>query len=248
MLIVRRYKDLSQLFLGINREIATNAPELLTHSTLQVGYCKPLYLEAEEPRFGINMAELQYTARKFSKLKQTYVDQEELKFFKAKIREQKGLSCTFYFKNRKARQGSNSDNGPCLIAIVVTRPKKNGIWDTAHIYYRSTQINRIFGIDLLLISKFVEELPDCCDVHKCCFHIPQPWQAAMYLPAQQGLFKFKVEDMAEGTYKQQFEDNIERMYSGQKSSYKAARRMQEIYYGERHYQMVDQNIFKLEDE
>lgn len=247
MLICRTYKDLDHLFIGINKEFATDPDTMAIKKTSMVIYGKPFYMEADSPRFTLNISKLQYGNMKFNRLKKDYIDQEELKFFKNKIQDQKGLSCTFYFNKRKEKRGASSNNGPCLIAIVLTRESRSSKWEQATVYYRASQINRIFGVDLLLISKFIKELPECCEIKKISIFIPNPFHSISYLPVQEKLFGFTKDDIIGQENKERYQGIVNRFYMGQHSNYAVRNRMQMAYYGERVWKKIDQESLTLED-
>lgn len=246
----KSYNSLSDMFLLLNRDIILHPEEYVSDVPGAAAYIRPLLLSSSSTEFNMNISEMSYGSNKFNRLRNTYISQEAFIEFKEKIKKQKGCSCTFYFNQVKKKQGTTSDNGPCLVAMIFTRPNKKSEWDTVDVIYRSTQLNRIFCVDLLLISKFIDEVPGGAGIKKVRFYIPQPWQSIIILP---GYFKtFGVDETdinSDHWYHRKLRNDIKRLYRDPKnvSSYKSVKRAQLNYFGVGEWKPLDQDKYHIQN-
>lgn len=246
----KSYNSFTDLFLLLNRDIILHPEEYVGSVQGATAYIRPLLLSSSSAEFNFNISELNYGKNKFNRLRNTYISQEAFIEFKEKFKKQKGSSCTFYFNQTKKKQGTTSDNGPCLIAMVFTRDNRKSEWNTVDVIYRSTQLNRIFCADLLLISKFLEEIPGGVGINKIRFYIPNPWQSTNIIP---GYFKtFGVDETdicTEHEYHRSIRNKIKTLYQNPNklSNYKYVKRAQLNYFGLKTWQRLDQDQYHIQD-
>lgn len=246
----KSYKSLSDMFLLLNRDIILHPEEYVSDVPGAAAYIRPLLLSSSSTEFNINISDMCYGSNKFKRLRNTYISQEAFIEFKEKLKKQKGCSCTFYFNQHKKKQGTTSDNGPCLVAMIFTRPSKKDNWNTVDVIYRSTQLNRIFCVDLLLISKFIEEIPGGAGIEKVRIYIPQPWQSIPILPGYFKMFGVDETDIdSNHWYHKKIRKDIEKLYSdpNKLSSYKSVKRAQLNYFGVKEWAQLDQDKYHIQD-
>lgn len=246
----KRYKSLTDLYLLLNRDIILHPEEYVEKVPGAAAYIRPLLLESSSSEFNLNISNMCYSKNKFNRLKNTYISQDELKRFKEKVKVQTGMSVTFYFNQEKKKQGTTSDNGPCLISIVLTRPDKRSKWDTATLMYRTTQLNRIFAVDMLLVSKFIQELPDNCEIQTVRLFIPQPWQNVTIMPAYLKLFNVREDEIdSDHPYHEKLRMAFKRNFMDPKklSSYKLVKREQMKYFGLKTWPDLDQDNYHVQE-
>ena len=112
----------------------------------------------------LDLANFGYKKSKWSHLLRTYIDYDELLAFREKIKHISGLSYTYYFKRKTV------NNGSCLIGVVISRTDRKKQWTKINVLYRTTEIQRRFAADLVLIHHFIKELPkECCDIQRVIF-------------------------------------------------------------------------------
>ncbi|MBP5407734.1 MAG: hypothetical protein J6Y42_01180, partial [Bacilli bacterium] len=149
----------------------------------------------------------------------------------------------YYFKTKKPKKGTTTDNGPCLLNIVLTRKSRKSIWTRCFIYYRTTEINRRFGADLILFNKFINELPDCCDIKEVYIILPKSYLNIRYATTQHDMSKFKEDcDLHKKMLK---EYNSMKDVNKKHSKYKSKNKIERILRKEEEYQNIDISDFKI---
>ena len=242
-MIEKSYKDFTDLFYGILNDITFNIKEFEDGNTGTNYYIKPMVLKCFSSNCDLNLGDFNYSLIKMRYLVNKYIDLEELKSFKNHLENCTGTSLTYYFKLKKPKQGTTTDNGPCLLNIVLTRVSRKSKWTRCFINYRTTEINRRFGADLILFSKFIEELPSCCEINEIYMNLPKAYLNLRYLTTQVAIHCLDENiDMHKKLLKEYYQMSDKKR---EHSSYKSKRKIERILRGEEKANKVDISEFKI---
>lgn len=174
-MLVRKYKDFDDLFINLTKEVLEN-PSILDYTNGILGYMDNIFIACKNWDCTLDLSTFGYKRNKWGHLLRTYVDYEELVAFKERLKTASGLSLTYYFKQKKV------NNGSCLIGIVLSRKNRKKNWDKVNVLYRTTEIQRRFAADLVLVYHFIKELPhECCDIKRVTFYMPQTYISSMVI-------------------------------------------------------------------
>lgn len=242
-MIVKSYKDFTDLFNGILNDIVFNIKEYEDGNTGTNYYIKPMVLKCFSSKCDLNLGDFNYSLIKMKYLVNKYIDLEQLKEFKNHLENCTGTSLTYYFKMKKPKQGTTTDNGPCLLNVVLTRLSRKSKWNRCFINYRTTEINRRFGADLILFSKFIEELPKCCEIEEIYLNLPKAYLNLRYLTTQ---IPWEHLDSEIDMHKKLLKEYHQMSDKGRKhSSYKSKCKIERILRGEEKADKVDISDFKI---
>lgn len=242
-MIVKSYKDFTDLFNGILNDIVFNIKEYEDGNTGTNYYIKPMVLKCFSSKSDLNLGDFNYSLIKMKYLVNKYIDLEQLKEFKNHLENCTGTSLTYYFKMKKPKQGTTTDNGPCLLNVVLTRLSRKSKWNRCFINYRTTEINRRFGADLILFSKFIEELPKCCEIEEIYLNLPKAYLNLRYLTTQ---IPWEYLDSEIDMHKKLLKEYHQMSDKGRKhSSYKSKCKIERILRGEEKADKVDISDFKI---
>ena len=242
-MIVKSYKDFTDLFNGILNDIVFNIKEYEDGNTGTNYYIKPMVLKCFSSKCDLNLGDFNYSLIKMKYLVNKYIDLEQLKEFKNHLENCTGTSLTYYFKMKKPKQGTTTDNGPCLLNVVLTRLSRKSKWNRFFINYRTTEINRRFGADLILFSKFIEELPKCCEIEEIYLNLPKAYLNLRYLTTQ---IPWEYLDSEIDMHKKLLKEYHQMSDKGRKhSSYKSKCKIERILRGEEKADKVDISDFKI---
>ena len=244
-MLTREYEDFDDLFVGLVQEILRE-PELLDYTNGINGFIENLYIHCKDYSCTLNLGTFGYRENKWRALIGTYVGLEELQTFKEKLRTNRGTSLTFYFNRKKMH------NGSCLIAIVLTRNNRNKPWQRCNVLYRTTEIQRRFAADLVLVNRFITELPkDCCDIQDVTFYFPLAYISALYINGYYDYFEVPMDELDEDhPWTRSLLRKHERWFSDpniEESKYKSMVRMTRMYYGKTTYDDLYPKDLKLEE-
>lgn len=184
MIIFYTFDDFSDLFRSMLNEIVNFPHVLHAENTGTNLYLQPMVLKTKSFNTDLNLGDFDYQLTKMKYLINKYIDIEELKKFHEKLNNSSGTSLTFYFKTVKPKQGTTTDNGPCLLNITLTRETRKSKWTKCFINYRTTEINRRFAADLILFNKMLSELPSCCELKEIFLILPKSYVNLRYFSTQ----------------------------------------------------------------
>lgn len=245
-MIVKSYKDFTDLFNGILNDIVFHIKEYEDGNTGTNYYIKPMILQCFSSKCDLNLGDFNYSLIKMKYLVNKYIDLEQLKEFKNHLENCTGTSLTYYFKLKKPKQGTTTDNGPCLLNVVLTRLSRKSKWNRCFINYRTTEINRRFGADLILFSKFIEELPMCCEIEEIYLNLPKAYLNLRYLTTQ---IPWEYLDPDIDMHKKLLKEYHQMSDKGREhSSYKSKCKIERILRGEEKADKVDISDFKILEE
>src|SRR6185312_6801800 len=110
------YPTLDEAWKDINRSFLVDPENTLDYIRGSQGMIEDLIVKVKKPVCTINLNEVAFTPKsKWTHLISSYIDPDEYIDFWEKINTVTGTSYQFRFKDRKG------PNGPCLIALVLTR-------------------------------------------------------------------------------------------------------------------------------
>lgn len=228
-MLVRRYKNFDELFKKLVVEILTNTHSVMEYSTGVCGYIDNMVLFSDSWDCNIDLSTFGYTKDKWQKLLNTYVDYESLLQFREKIKNLSGLSYTYYFNQKKVH------NGSCMIAVVLSRENRKLNWSKVNVLYRTTEIQRRFAADLVLIHHFINELPkSCCEIKQVSFYMPQSFISGQII---NGFFDYFGVSRDSIDYNHPWTRSMKLLYKGaftdrdKLSKFKQLYRMQRLAFG-----------------
>lgn len=240
---IRKYKNFDDCFFNLNREIILNPSEMLDYTHSISGYLENVYVECKNSNCSLDLSKFGYKTGKWGHLLRTYVNYDELVKFKEKLANSTALSLTFYFNQKKV------NNGSCLIGIVLTREDRKEMWSKANILYRTTEVQRRFAADLVLIHHFIKELPkECCKIGKVTFYFPQMYISARVLNGYFPYFKIKESELDKShpwikTMLRNYELNF--APGSRVTTYASIARMQKLRLGLEEYPPIDINELSI---
>lgn len=242
-MIVNEYDDFTKLFYGINHSIIYEIEKYQDGNTGTNFYIKPMILKCNSHKCSLNLGDFNYSLVKMRYLVHKYIDLEELKEFKEHLENCSGTSLTYYFKTKKPQQGTTTNNGPCLLNIVLTRKSRKSLWTSCFINYRTTEINRRFGADLILFNLFINELPSCCDIKEIYMNLPKAYLNLRYATTQLDISTLDEKvDLHKKLLKEYYQmSDVNRKYS----SYKSKNKIERILRKEEVAEIVDISQFKI---
>lgn len=243
-MLIRKYKDFDDLFLNLTKEILENPNELIDYSSGILGYIDNMVLATKSWDCTLNLGNFGYAKNKWNQLMRTYVDYDQLVKFRECIKNISGLSFTYYFKQKKV------NNGSCLIAVVLSRQDRKGKWTKVNILYRTTEIQRRFAADLVMIHHFIEELPkEVCDIQRVIFYMPQSYISAMVINGYYDYFGVPRENLDDSNpwIKSLISVHKRSFVPGARiTTYQSMARMQKLALGLTSYDDLDINDFGID--
>lgn len=232
----KHYSDLDDLFYNFNREVLLNPYKMIDYSRGIQGYMDNVFIKVDSASCSLDLSVFGYKLGKWGHLLRTYIDYEELVKFRDKLGHTSSMSLTFYFKQKKV------NNGSCLIAIVLTRDNRKSPWTKVNVIHRTTELQRRFAADLVLVHHFVNELPkDVCDIQEVTFYMAQCYSSGMFINGYFDYFGIS-RDSLDYTHPwiKSLKANYDRFFQSvdQLNSYKALERMQKLYFGLEKYSKI----------
>lgn len=229
------YKNFDDMYYNVNREFFLH-PEMITTLLSDSGYVENVVIGCKSWKCTLDLSMVGYKKTKWGHLLNTYIDYDELVKFKEKLDKVTGVSFTFYFKQKK------KNNGSCLIAIVFTRQNRLSKWTGMKVLYRATETQRRMAADLVMLNRFITELPECCDIKNVVFMM-----AFMYCDARfiNGFFDYFNIDRSTLDYTnpfiRQLKTGFERYFQkdSEMSKFMSLATMQRLYLGIDKYEPVN---------
>lgn len=224
-MIIKKYLDFNDLYHNYNKDILLKPSQYIDYVKGKCAYLYTSIIETINYDCDINLGDLIYSKNKFYKLINTYLDLKEWDAFKEKLKNTKGNSLTFYFKKIKKQQGTTSDNGPCILSMVFIKEKD--IFNKVFIYYRTTELNRRFGADLIFFHHLLKDLKEITNLNSINFVFPLSYIQLLNIPLTLKLENIKIDDITDSYFHYIIERDMNNILNGEKlSSYKMKRRMQ----------------------
>lgn len=175
-MLFKKFNDFDELFYELTREVLLKPWETIGYHNGILAYMDNLFLACKTSDCHLDLSNFGYRSGKWGHLLRTYIDYENLVEFKKKLATSTGLSITYYFKQKKV------NNGSCLIGIVLSRKSRKKKWDKVNVIHRTTEIQRRFAADLVLVHHFIKELPEeTCEIGVVTFYMAQSYISAMVI-------------------------------------------------------------------
>lgn len=233
-MFVGKYKDFDEMFLKLNREFLLH-PESIDNVIGESAYIENAIIGCRTWNCTLDLSNFGYKISKWKNLINTYINYEELLEFYEKIRTISGTSFTYYFNRKK------KNNGSCLISIVLVRKKRLGKWAEAKVFYRTTETQRRMAADLVMINRFMNELPkDICEINKVVFFMSQCYCSSDFI---NGFFDYFGVDRNDIPYTHSWTKQIRHYYEKYYKEYKPQKymtrdKMQRLLFGLDEYEPI----------
>ena len=176
-MLFNSYKNFDDLYFTLNKAVIENPQKYVEALDLCSAYMPFTLLEIDSPDCSLDLGELYYTQIKFSRLINTYIDLDKFFDYKNKLKDCKGTSLTYYFNQTKKQIGNVKNNGPCIISFTLVRKDRSSKWNEMNIYYRTCELGRRFGVDLILFHVICKELD--LPINKIRLIISKPYFSTM---------------------------------------------------------------------
>ena len=209
-----------------------------------MGMMENVFISVEKNKCTLDLSKFGYKKGKWQKLLRTYIDWEEWKKFKEKLGKASSLSLTYYFKQKKI------NNGSCLIALVLTRTNRNEKWNKVNLLYRTTELQRRFSADLVLLHHLINNLPECCGIKEITFYMPNCYCDAMFVNGYLNYFDVKLKDLDETHPWIRTLKNVNKKYFQKEhktTTFLALKRMQDLYFGNIKFESIPIDSLTLEE-
>lgn len=188
-MLYRKYKNFNEAYLELNREILRN-PSLIEYLNTTMGGIDQVVLEVDSSKCDkIDLGALGYKPNKWDHLIKTYLGPKKIEELKHLGEGCGGLSCGFDFLRK------TTHNGACMREIIISRHKRKKPWDTITVIWRTTELQRRWAADLILISRIMELIPNS-DFKRIQLQMATAYQSAMYIiPLVTPVFGMKIKDL-----------------------------------------------------
>lgn len=187
-MIYREYKNFDEAFFEFNREILLN-PGLIEAMCNTMGGLHQVIMEIPSPKCDrIDLGMLGYNEGKWRHLVGTYLGPEKVEELRHLGEKVTGLSYTFYFLQK------STHNGSCMTSMDISRDKRGTPWNTVTVKWRTTELQRRWGADLILIARMAELIPNA-NITRFQFQMTSAYQSAMYVVPNLGYFGVKAKNL-----------------------------------------------------
>ena len=191
-MVFLEYKDFNQMYHDFSRypithteDIKNNPDCFIVGATL---YVNNVIIKTSSCDFEMDLSDLNYTIAKWTTLLNKYIDPNDYFDLKERLQTSTAKTLTFNFKihiGRATDEDQTKNRDSCIIALVFSRNGNSGKWTTVNIYYRVMEIYKKGCVDLMLLNRVFNDLPNL-DLHEFIFHIPQPFYSSFILAELMG--------------------------------------------------------------
>lgn len=188
-MLYREYKDFNEAYLELNREILQK-PQLVEYLNTTMGGIDNINLEIQSSKCDkIDLGALGYKIGKWTHLVKTYLGPDKVEELRHLGENIGGLSVGFDFLRK------TTHNGACMVGIILSRHKRGQPWDTLTVIWRTTELQRRWAADLILIHRIAELIPNS-NFKRFQFQMATAYQSAMYIiPLVTPVFGLKIKDL-----------------------------------------------------
>lgn len=187
-MIYREYPDFNTAFFQFNREILLH-PEMVEALCNTMGGLHQVIMEISSPQCDrIDLGALGYAKEKWAHLVRTYLGPEKVEELRHLGEGVTGRSYTFDFLRKK------SHNGSCMTSFTISRDRRKTPWNTVTVSWRTTELQRRWGADLILIARMTELIPNA-NITRFQFQMVSAYQSAMYVIPALHLFHVRPKDL-----------------------------------------------------
>lgn len=234
-MIIQKYIDFNDCYYRFNKWV------LLHPSQGEIDGCQlqlpSIIIECDSIKADeIDLGKVGYKKAKWKSLLRSYVDMDKLDLFYEGLTKVTGNSYSFDFKSK------SNGNGGCIKSLVVTRRgRKKSKWTELHVMWRTCQLETKFAGDLIMISRVIQDAPNC-DIKHIVFHIPQAYMSAMYVSyLVEGVFNLPLESFKPQDHK--FYERIRSYDKWKDSSYRLCKRASVAKY-QLHYHNLKKGLYE----
>ena len=183
------YSDFNQAYYELNRMILLN-PHLVQYLNTTMGSIDGIEIECKTSKCDeIDLGALGYKQGKWNHLVNTYLGKDKIYELRSLGTQTKGLSVGFDFKRK------STGNGSCMREIILSRTKRGKPWETITVIWRSTELQRRWAADLILLARIIELIPNS-KFTKIKLYLTTCYQSAMYIiPLVEPIFGLKIADL-----------------------------------------------------
>ena len=219
------YKDFNEAYYKINR-LLLQEPDHIQYRNTTMGGLDNLFITCKSTNCDkIDLGALGYKQGKWTHLINTYLGAdkvEELKNLKGT-----GLSMGFHFLRK------STGNGACMLGIVISRQRRKKLWTKATIIWRTTELQRRWAADLILIHRMLELIPNS-EFDQIDLYMATAYQSAMYVvPALEPVFDIDAKDLdLDNSYTNMVVNRKERYYDAKDVPHKmlaSAQKLVDLY-------------------
>jgi hypothetical protein len=184
-----KFKDFNEAYFKLNKMILED-PEYIQYLNTTMGGIDQLKLTIKSPLCDkIDLGILGYKQQKWTHLIRTYLGEDKVQELQTLGLDIGGLSVGFDFLRK------TSHNGACMREIILNRQKRKKPWDSITIVWRTTELQRRWAADLILISRIIELIPNT-DFKTINLYMVSAYQSAMYIiPFVEKVFGVRIEDL-----------------------------------------------------
>lgn len=221
----RTYKTFDEALYEFTREVLYNPYTMIDYTNSHSAFIEDIVLTIENLICSIDIGEFGYRKNKWTLVTKTCIDKKKLKQFYEKLSTTKYDSCAYTFPD---------DDKLPLLSIMLTRHDDRQKWKKCVVYMKQVNIERVLPVYLVLISVFIKNLPDCCNIKDLTIHIGEG-NLSSYL--MNGLFEYYDTALEELDETHPFIKDLRLikntlfMDKSQLSKYQLVRTMQEMKFG-----------------
>lgn len=183
------YRDFNEAYYGVNRLILKK-PEVLDYRNATMGGVNNVFITCKKTTCDkIDLGATGYKSGKWTHLVGTYLGPDKIEELKVLGEGVSGLSVGFDFLRK------TTGNGACMLGIVLSREKRRAPWTRVTITWRTTELQRRWAADLILIHRMLELIPNT-EFDEIDLYMVSAYQSAMYIiPLLEPVFKVDPEEL-----------------------------------------------------
>lgn len=188
-MLTLEYQDFNEAFFHLNRLILKK-PELIDSVNITMGLINGVHITVKSSQCNkIDLGALGYKYQKWTHLISTYLGSKKIEELKSLGTNIGGLSVGFDFLRK------DTHNGACMREIILSREKRGKPWDRVTIVWRTTELQRRWAADLILIHKMLELIPNT-NFKSIELYMVSAYQSAMYIiPFVDSVFGMRISEL-----------------------------------------------------
>jgi len=236
-MIYLKYKDFTELYYELTRFPLTDptSDDFFTIGSSQ--YVNNLVIETDSHELigsASDLGNFNYTISKWKILLNKYIDNNDYENLKTRLQWSSAKTLTFNFKihiGLPTDKDQTKNRDSCIIALVFSRNGNSGKWTHANIFWRVAEIYQKFAVDLMLLNRMFNELPNL-DLKHYSLHLAQPFWSVFKLCELIDSDLFTIDEFknSESFIGRKIYSNYNRYYGpdAELSNFHAIRRKQEM--------------------
>lgn len=190
---VYEYQDFNEAFYEFNRKVLTEP--IVEYLNTTMGGMSQVMVKVKSSKCDkIDLGKLGYSPRKWDHLIKNYLGSDKIDELKNMGVGVSGLSTGMDFLRKTI------GNGACMREIVINREKRKKPWTSITVIWRTTELQRRWAADLILIHRMMELIPNS-EFKEINLYMVSAYQSAMYIiPFMESIFGIKREQLAVSSY------------------------------------------------